>query len=298
MTTIIESITDETKLCENATPTESVALQQHALIGIKLLSIILASEYPQEFTPILVVLSASIKKNADIPTNVLGQLVLCLAEVCANLRAHLISHLSQFMPALGKLLQKQVLTMTPALSPILVAIYKIIETLPLFLSPYMINITVGLSKIWSKISASSDPKKLSVISKLEAIWMKVASVLSIRVLIPIVDQSYSNLIEDQEFGAIGPLMKLLLDSFTKLTSQDIAPYQSDLTAFFIKALQLRSTIGLSQSTIDVQETHTIQAFVGLVLKLSESSFRPLYCKIFEWAIKDEASVKSAITFYR
>lgn len=303
-TLIVQSISDESKLIEGATVAESVALQQHALIAVKLLSVTLANDHPESFTPMLLYLSATLKRNTDIPTNVLGQLVLCLAEVCANLRAHAIPNLSKFMPALSKLLQKQVAGYTAALPALLVAMYKIVETLPLFLSPYMVNIIVSLSQIWSRLPvnlAADAQKRTAVTGKLEAIWSKLATVLPMRLLAPMIDHAYNQLCNERELMAVEPCMKLLSESFGKHTNQDIAPFANDLQTFFLRALQFRAEFGGQQmsSIIDVQETAILQSFVGLILKLSESSFRPLYARAYEWALKDDdTSVDRAITFFR
>lgn len=302
-TTIVESICDESKLIEGATVAESVALQQHALIAIKLLSVTLANDHPEAFTPVLLYLSATLKRNTDIPTNVLGQLVLCLAEVCANLRAHAIPNLSKFMPALSKLLQKQVADYTLALTPLLVAMYKIVETLPLFLSPYMVSVIVSLSQIWARlpVNVADAQKRAAVTGKLEAIWSKLATVLPMRLLAPMIDQTFNQLCNERELTAIEPCLKLLSESFGKHTNQDIAPFANDLQTFFLRALQFRAEFSGQQmsSVIDAQETAILQAFVGLILKLSESSFRPLYAKSYEWALKDaDASIDRAITFFR
>lgn len=303
-TVIVQSICDDTKLIENATTAESVSLQQHALIAIKLMSVTLANDYPDEFTPILLCLSATVKRNVDIPTNVLGQLVLCLAEVCANLRAHAIPQLSKFMPALGKLLQKQIKNPTAAMSPLLVAIYKIVETLPLFLSPYIVNIIANLSKIWARVGVNltDAQKRLAIINKLEAIWMKLGTALSMRLLVPVIDQVYDQLCTEQELSAIGPCIKLLGGSFTKLTNQDIAPFTNDLQVFFLRALQFRSEYSeqcVGTTICNDQEIFIIDALVALILKLSESSFRPLYVKAYEWALKDDPSnIDRAITFFQ
>lgn len=104
-------------------------------------------------------------------------------------------------------------------------------------------------------------------------------------------------------SAVQPIMQLLADSLQPLAKDEINAHQMELGAFFLYALQLRSTTSAaathSPAQIDAQEDHVIGAFVGLVLKLSETSFRPLYQRIYNWAVRDaSASVASTITFYR
>lgn len=302
---IVESIVDESKLNPGTAVPENISLQQQSLIAVKLLSVKIAKDNPTAFRPILNVLSSIVKTADTITINVLAQSILCLAEVCSNLRAHAISHLSKFMPALDKILQNQVckVNTTPnILIYILTGIYKIIETLPLFLSPYLVSLIVSMSTIWSKLGQSVPSTDIQRnITKLEHIWSKLSGVLTLRVLIPMIDQSYQRIMtERSDFGAVGPLMRLLAESLQPLTGTDIQPFQSDLGTFFVQALQFRSneSATLVDQLIVVQEDQVIAAFVGMVMKLSESSFRPLYQKLFDWAIRADGSVERAITFYR
>lgn len=296
---IIESTIDESKLVKNATASENISLQQQSLIAVKLLSMHLANDNPDAFKLILDILSTMVKKGEAIPLNVLAQAILCLAEICTNLRAHAISHLSKFMPAIGRILQSQINTTPNIILYILTAIYKIIETLPLFLSPYLVNLIVSLSQIWAKLHDQTSADALRKLSKLDAIWKKLATALTLRILIPMIDQSYKKCIEERDIiAAVGPLMQLLAESLSHLSGTEIQPYQHDLGAFFVRALQFRSENELEADAMDAQEDHIINAFVGMVLKLSESSFRPLYYKIYDWAIRGDVSVDRAITFYR
>lgn len=281
-----------------------MGLQQQSLIAIKLLSLQLAQDNPAAFRPTLEILSLIVKCYEKIPLIILAHSILCLAEVCANLRAHSISYLSKIMPRLGKILQVNIKNVhaTPNIIIYLItAIYKIVESVPHFLSPYLVKLIVSLSKIWSKLQGHTTEDAQRKIAKLDMIWKKLANVLSLRILIPIIDQSYKRIIvENEDIEAIGPLMQLLADSLANLTGTEIVPFQNDLGSFFVIALQFRSDNGhLESNKIRKLEDHIINALVGLVLKLSESSFRPLYYKIYDWAIRsDESSIEQAITFYR
>lgn len=302
----METILDKERSQKTTTTVEKINLQQQSLIAIKLLSVQLATDNPSAFRPILDSLSKIIKCGDDIHIHILAQSILCLAKICANLRAHAISYLSKFMPALGKILQKQVQTVktTPnIILPIVTSILIIVETLPLFLSPYLVNIIVSLSQIWSgllQLPASDDIQKKLV--TLDQIWKQLANVLTLRVLVPMIDQSYNKLVADNECAAVGPLMKLLTVRLLNLTGTEIVPFQNELASFFIDALQFRSDnmerLG-DRLVVDNLEKHVIEAFVSYALKMSESSFRPLYYKVYDWALRDSSdSVHRAITFYK
>lgn len=163
LSNIIESITDRTKLIKNSTNVENLSLQQQALIAIKILSVHMAQAHAPAFRQLLDTLAGIVKAADAIPINVLAQTVLCLAELCANLRAHAISHLSKFMPSIDKILQAQTLKLAAATSGpniimyLLSALHKIIEALPLFLSPYLVSLMISMSTIWALLLQQQTP---------------------------------------------------------------------------------------------------------------------------------------------
>lgn len=320
---------------KNSTNLENVSLQQQALIAIKILSVHMAQAHAPAFRQLLDTLSAIVKSADTIPVNVLAQSVLCVAELCSNLRAHAISHLSKFMPSIDKILHAQTLKLcaSPAAASgpsiivyLLSAIHKIIEALPLFLSPYLVSLLTNLSTIWSVLLMQSTPSAGGAtttgttdtqrnVAKLQQIWTQLSGKLTLRILIPMVDQCYRRIVEAEAqhastatVSAVQPLMRLLAESLQPLSGSDINAYQTELGAFFLFALQQRSNVSSSSvalrsaAQIDAQEDHVIGAFVGLVLKLSETSFRPLYQRIYDWAIRDTdgqtSSIERVITFYR
>lgn len=306
MTNIIESIIDEKKQIQNASIAENIGIQQMSLMAVKLLSKQLAQNYPTKFKAILEMLIEILRKNEEVARILLATVVLCLAEVCSNLRAHSIAFLPNFMRMLLKILQKQVSASTLSndnvLACLITAVQKIVGTLPLFLSPYLVDLIVRLSQIWDRVLEQSDkdPKRTAILTRLNNIWEKLSSTLQLRVLIPIIDQSYKQLVGEENPIGIGPLMKLLSQSFEQQTASNISSFMPEITSFFIVALQFRCDHTESDlQVVNALEDKTIHAFVALTLKLSEGSFRPLYCRIYDWSLNDELQKEDrAITFFR
>lgn len=280
--------------------------QQTALLSLKLLTRMLAAENPEAFKPVLEQITEYTCRQ-DITGNVMASIVLCLAELCANLKAHALASLRKFMPALIKVLKKQRQTETPELVLLstVTAIAKIVESLPLFLSPYLQKILYEYSILLAKWqSYDQECSKVSaIVSKLATIKKKIACSIPPRVFIPVVNQTHQLLLEKENYSAIGPVMSVLADSFANVTTADFTALQQDLTSFFLSALQIRSDAAdkdIDSSVIDGAEDEVVNALVCLVLKLSESSFRPFYFKIYDWAIRSnvEGQRDRAITFYR
>lgn len=312
LTKIIESIVDEKKQIQTASSTENTGIQQMALMTIKLLSKQLAEKNPSHFKHIVETLVDILRKNEIVPRILLAIVILCLCEVCSNLRVHSIPYLPGSMKIFLEILKIQS-NSSNAKSDNLLLIYlvsglqKIVFTLALYLSPYLIKLIVRLSLIWYNLEKDIDHAKdakryLAIIERMNGIWEKLSTVLELRILIPAIDQCYKTIIEDEQSMAISPVMKLLSLSIEHQTPSTISSFMPDITSLFISALQFRSDhsdIELSQ--INQLEDQVIKAFSTLTLKLSEGSFRPLYQGTYEWAIKkgdDNTKIDRAITFFR
>lgn len=279
---------------------EEEMLQQTALFSVKLFARALAAEHTDEFKKMLDVITQLVK--SDLPLgNLLATVILCLAELCSTLRANAIAFLPKFMPSLIKILQKRHdhQSSDVVLLAIITAIHKIVESLSNFLSPYLDKILLEICKISTRWQHEQDNQKTSnVLQKLKGIRQKIATSVPSRILIPSMKKCYSKVMAE-DVQALGPLAGVLADSFSAMSATELQHQMLELTNFFLTALQFRSeTSNHSADVISVAEGHIIDALVALVLKLSESSFRPLYYNIFHWATATEAPKDRIITFYR
>lgn len=307
ITKIIESIIDEKKLMQNASTSENNCIQQLALMAVKLLSKQLAEKYPKDFKHIVQTLIDVLRKNEKVPRILLATVLLCLCEICANLRVHSIAYLPSFMKIFLEILKGYTnpdnLSNDNVLLCLVTGLLKIVGTLALYLSPYLIEMIVRLSTIWYNIETepSKDQKRNSVIvDRLNGIWEKLSMTLELRVLIPTIDQSYKKLVNDEQSIAIGPLMLLLTQTFEQQAATNISRFMPDITSFFITALQFRSVHSdIELIKVTELEDKIIKSFRSLTLKLSEGSFRPLYYRIYDWAIKkSDKDLDHIITYFR
>ncbi|XP_068621237.1 HEAT repeat-containing protein 1 [Battus philenor] len=280
--------------------------QQTALLSLKLLARMLAADNPEPFKSVLEIVT-DYTCNPSISSNVMASVVLCLSELCGNLKAHALASLRKFMPALIKVLKKQRKSDVQELVLLstVTAISRIVESLPLFLSPYLLKILYEYSILFAKWqSYDQECSKVSaIVTKLSNIKKKIASSIPPRVLIPVANATYRLIVDKESYDAVGPVMSVLADSFANITAADFTALQQDLTTFFLSALQLRSDAvdkDVNMNVIDKAEDEVVNALVCLVLKLSETNFRPFYFKIYDWAIRTniEGHKDRAITFYR
>ncbi|RZC33246.1 HEAT repeat-containing protein 1 -like [Asbolus verrucosus] len=293
LVSIIKNI-DEAQL-----ETEEELIIQTALLSLKLLVKLLVSEYPKNLVEVLDFITEIIKKG-KAQNNILASTLLCLAELCSNLRAYAISSVPNFMPALLKILKQQKRQESPSLLLLssVTAVQKILETLPLFLSPYLEKLLFELSILASKWSGNTEDEKLQPIAnKLTFVRKQIGSVIPPRVLIPVLGQSYNRLIEKSAFDAIGSLMDILAENLNNLNGPEINANLPELTNFFLNALQFRADGRTSFEHTNEVEAQIVNALSKLILKLSESTFKPLYYKLFDWAARHEVKTERLITFY-
>lgn len=112
------------------------------------------------------------------------------------------------------------------------------------------------------------------------------------------------------YQRIPALMNVLIESFNSAQPNDISAAIPDLGTFFLKVLQFREDISNSPDDMEVDETELTlkdvvvveesvsKALVALVLKLSETTFRPFYYKLYDWAARNPQYKERNITFYR
>lgn len=296
---------------QTASSTENTGIQQMALMTIKLLSKQLGEKNPQHFKHIVDTLVDILRKNEIVPRILLAIVILCLCEVCSNLRVYSIPYLPGFMKILLEILEVQSNSSNMNSDNVLICLVsglqKIVFTLALYLSPYLIELIVRLSLIWYRLEKDKEQTKdakryPAIIERMNGIWEKLSTVLDLRVLIPSIDQSYKTIVEDEKSMAISPIMKLLSLSIEHQTPSTISNFMPDITSLFISALQFRSDHSdINLTEMNQLEYQVIKAFSTLTLKLSEGSFRPLYQRTYEWAIKksdDNTKIDKTITFFR
>ncbi|XP_077981207.1 HEAT repeat-containing protein 1-like [Glandiceps talaboti] len=269
--------------------------KQTALYSLKLLCKIFGLEHPKSFTPVIEVVTRIFSSENSNP-QVAASALLCLAELCTNLKAHNIPYLSKFMPPLLEVLDNNESTASSDLFQLsaVTALHKVVDNLPHFLSPYLLDILKRVSAL-STID-NDDKSQLNI--RLKAICDKLSNTVATRILLPAVTQCYHDVV-DSDAVCIGPLMKVLGESISTMQKEDLTSHQSTILTLFLTALDYRATH--TQSPLDVIssiEGDVIEAFLSLVMKSSEASFKPVFFKLYDWATRSDAPKDRLVTFYR
>uniref|UniRef100_A0A8D2JAB7 HEAT repeat-containing protein 1 n=1 Tax=Varanus komodoensis TaxID=61221 RepID=A0A8D2JAB7_VARKO len=281
-----------------ATEEEQAVNRQTALFSLKLLCKCFGTEKPELFVTVLKTAIDVISVKGKEEKNVAGSALLCAAEVTCVVKALAIPQLPRLMPALINILKhkKELIASEIYLLSTVTSLLKIVETLPHFLSPYLLDIllqVVHLDRIAVEMGPSSHIKL-----RVTSLKSTLATKLPPRVLLPAVAKCYRKIAKTFK-NHLGAVMDILKEHIITLGKDQLTAHQSELTAFFMKALDFRA----EHSQDDLEEvgkieTHIIMCLISMVMKLSEMSFRPLFFKLFDWAKTEGTSKDRQLTFCR
>nr|XP_010305092.1 PREDICTED: HEAT repeat-containing protein 1 [Balearica regulorum gibbericeps] len=284
--------------CKRKEEEEEQAInRQTALFSLKLLCKGFGTENPAPFVPVLKTAIDLISSEKE-EKNVMGSALLCIAEVTCTLKAQAIPQLPRLMPALLKTLKnkKELVSNEIYLLSAITALLKVAETLPHFLSPYLLDCllqVVCLEKIVVEFGPSSQ-----ISLRVTSLKTILATRLSPRILLPAITKCYSEVANTRK-NCLGPLMNILKEHIAGMEKEHLISHQSELTAFFMKALDFRMEHAQDDlEEVSKTEAYIIDCLISMVMKLSEASFRPLFFKLFDWS-KTESTLKDRLlTFHR
>ncbi|EHH15929.1 hypothetical protein EGK_02103 [Macaca mulatta] len=277
---------------------EQAINRQTALYTLKLLCKNFGAENPDPFVPVLSTAVKLIAPERKEEKNVLGSALLCVAEVTSTLQALAVPQLPSLMPSLLTTMKNtsELVSSEVYLLSALATLQKVVETLPHFISPYLEGIlsqVIHLEKITSEVGSASSQANI----RLTSLKKTLATTLAPRVLLPAIRKTYKQ-VEKNWKNHMGPFMSILQEHIGVMKKEEVTSHQSQLTAFFLEALDFRA----QHSENDLEEVGRtenciIDCLVAMVVKLSEVTFRPLFFKLFDWAKTEDAPKDRLLTFY-
>ncbi|CAK6442246.1 unnamed protein product [Pipistrellus nathusii] len=276
--------------------TEEQAInRQTALYTLKLLCKNFGAKNPEPFVPVLTTAVKLVAPEKD-EKNVVGSALLCVAEVASTLGPLAVPQLPSLMPSLLTTMNTSELVSGDVyLLSVLAALQKVVETLPHFLSPYLEGVlsqVIRLEKITSEMGPASQANV-----RLTSLKKTLATTLSPRVLLPAINKTYKHIQKDWR-NHMGPFMSILQEHLGVMKKEELTSHQSQLTAFFLEALDFRAKHPENDlEEVGKTESHIIDCLVAMVVKLSELTFRPLFFKLFDWAKTEDAPKDRLLTFY-
>ncbi|NXI45348.1 HEAT1 protein, partial [Galbula dea] len=284
--------------CKRKEEEEEQAInRQTALLSLKLLCKGFGTENPGPFVPVLKTAIDLISSEKE-EKNVTGSALLCIAEVTSTLKAQAIPQLPRLMPALLKTLKnkKELVSNEIYLLSAITALLKVAETLPHFLSPYLLDCLLQVVRLERIVVEFGPSSQISLcVTALKTI---LATRLAPRILLPALTKCYSEVAGTRK-NCLGALMNILKEHIVGMEKEHLISHQSELTTFFMKALDFRTEHAQDDlEEVGKTEAYIIDCLLSMVMKLSEASFRPLFFKLFDWS-KTESTLKDRLlTFHR
>ncbi|XP_076024052.1 HEAT repeat-containing protein 1 isoform X2 [Genypterus blacodes] len=282
---------------------EQAINRQTALYSLKLLCRSFGSEHQEAFVAVLV-RAVEVVASAEEEKNVTGSALLCVAEVVSVLKALAIPQLPRLMAAVLQALtdRKELLSSEIYLLSAVTALQRVAETLPHFISPYLQETTAQvcrLTQLLQSSSSSSSSSSSQLSARLSSLRSTLATKLPPRVLLPTLSRCYSHMVVEQQ-NHLGALLSILKEHISHMEKDQLNSHQSELTAFFLAALDFRA----ERCQGDLEKTQQIEGCVidcllCMVMKLSEVTFRPLFFKLLDWSKAAASGGKERLlTFYR
>uniref|UniRef100_K1R8X6 HEAT repeat-containing protein 1 n=1 Tax=Magallana gigas TaxID=29159 RepID=K1R8X6_MAGGI len=252
-----------------------VTTVQTALYSLKLLCRRIGANHPQMFIKVLKT-SVEIFSSDGVNQSLQASAVLCIAEVCSSLKAHVIAQLSTFMPKIVSCLKDSQLLEGNELFllSIVTAVQKVMENLSLFLSPYLQDIVTQTCCLSG--NQADALQKAPIQQKLKAIRSSMATSLPPRVLLGILPDCYEKLLTTSPKG-IESMMTMLTEHVSHMKKEDLSSHLGD---------------------VEDLEDAVIDTIVTTVMKLSEATFRPMFYKMFDWAKREEEQRHRILVFYK
>ncbi|ETE69404.1 HEAT repeat-containing protein 1, partial [Ophiophagus hannah] len=295
---LLELVPDLLTVVRHQEAEEQAINRQTALYSLKLLCKCFGREKHELFIAVLKVAIEVISADGKEERNVVGSALLCAAEITCVLKALAIPQLPRLMPALLNILKhkKDLVGNEIYLLSTVTALLKIVETLPRFLSPYLLNVLLQVVHL-DRITVEMGPAS-QVNLRVASLKTILATKLPSRVLLPAIVKCYSE-IANASKNDVGTIMDILKEHIVTLEKDQLSAHQSELTAFFTKALDFRAEHSQDNlEKIGKIEARIITCLISMVMKLSEMSFRPLFFKLFDWAKTEGAPKDRQLTFYR
>ncbi|XP_074642790.1 HEAT repeat-containing protein 1-like [Tubulanus polymorphus] len=298
---VIDQLVEVVKTASDQSTEESSYNQLTALFCLRVQCKIFGNKNPDKFKPILQVVT-NIFSRENISSQVASGALLCLAELCSTLKAHSIPYLSKFMPKVIQVLQndKKLQSNDMLLVSAVTTVQKVVECLPHFISPYVQDIIgkVAVLSILPETETEATVQKSQFYSRLKSVRQNLAALLPTRVLLPAVSKCYE-VTEDENRESLCTLFEILSDHLLKLTKEQLTGHQTQILNFFLVALDYRNDHSeLNVEEVEKIECYIIDAIVAMVMKLSESSFRPMFFKLFDWATRSDTHKDRMLTFYK
>ncbi|KAJ7545476.1 hypothetical protein O6H91_09G122000 [Diphasiastrum complanatum] len=268
----------------------SLSIKQAAVLALDLSAKLFAGTMPLTFISCLPVLTANLKSQSK---SLVAACLRCAASILSELGPQGLPVLPEFMADLLQFAPKAFALSkaepnkgtgemsyerSEVPSALLVALRVILEKLGSFLSPYLEEI-IRLVVLQPHVLGSSDVNLGSYIQDIQHL---LPEKIPARLLLDPLISNYDIAIES------GPestcvIFQMLAHMASKLDRASVVSYNGKIFEFCLTVFDIRRKRPKTITSVSLVEKDAIAAFVALVMKLSETTFKPLFVTMIEWA---------------
>eukprot|EP00842_Homolaphlyctis_polyrhiza_P006942 jgi/Hompol1/837/HPOL_000755-RA len=277
---IIKSDATDPKVAEN---------KQHAMDGITGIARLIGDKSSELLLDgVKILLSDSCIGSPNVA--LVSSSMICLGALCVVLQSRIVPFLPQMAPTVIKLGQKaaseagETEGSSPAwrmLSSVLGVFAVIVTNISQFASPYLGDILAIITSPCLK-GISSRTKTLTL-----SISRGIAKNIAIRVLMPSLTKHLPVALSQGSFSSV-TFFKLVGSVVMNTPQSELLPAVKQFGALFMQGFAYRCAGPNSEilpKDNDLEEV-IVSTFVIMMMKTNESTFRPLFLRIVDWATSD------------
>ena len=278
-----------------------VVFCQTSLYALSSLMTNFGDTHAEAFEGVLDIVAAVLKKG-DGYHELQANASVCLGAYSMMEGMRMIKHLPTIMPVLLGAFQKTVNAavdvegqadedMDLLLQSMCATLDIIVDTLPQFLAPYLKETLLVLSHPCFDETHPSAASRTGTLDQVDSIRTAVATAPNARVLLPAVFAAYNTLITtepERSARSVGLLASVIGRTIEAMGRDDLKTNSKQVFKFFLIALDYRTKLTANgeheaDELVERAEQSVIDAFSKLVLRLSETTFKPMLWKLIDWA---------------
>ncbi|KAG6334786.1 hypothetical protein ID866_4304 [Astraeus odoratus] len=175
--------------------------------------------------------------------------------------------------------------------PALAVLRGLLTSFPAFYGPVEAK---GVVKLYIEYSSTFATPSNPLTTLMKALAKRAAPDVLLRILYELWPNVSKEQTKEDVNGLIG-YFTILKQTLKSVPRPEVVEQLRQISKVFMEAFDVKMSYGFTEG-----ESHVISAFIELVVKLNESTFRPLFRRLHDWAFVDHHSgnIERKITFCR
>ncbi|KAJ3898549.1 armadillo-type protein [Lentinula edodes] len=269
-------------------PTTTTTITTSAFNAIRAIGSTLCSGEESAVTALVPLLVGAVDVKSN-PENVVSAAVRALITLPSKLGPRLIPYLRDIVSRAVNVFREGPEGLTEDTVQLL---HNLLTAIPTFWSTTELNHVI---KLYLDHCGGGSTAKSPAVQVVSNFMRSIAKKAPSKVLLPTLCDIWRSLEIAPNTGALVEYFDLVKRSLRSAARPAI---QENLRSLFNIFLSAFGVVRDSGTTLGTASASTISAFVELVVKLNEPTFRPLFRRLYDWAFAGESDINTKIMFYR